>query len=220
MANPKLPKPKLLTLRQKLKRVTVLLLLFIAATTVLFFRLDTTADDDASGPNNPRHSRAAAADDAALAYISRQCCGHVEPAGVPGCAGYPLHGRRSEANTTQPAAEELLAVPRSGDEGERLHRCDARAVRPWATPVARLRILCRAAGGGEAVAGCVCATNERGPRDDEEKDLWRWLVGDEAEIGMTRKVYMWFDLALRLFRQRVTFRRAMTTCFSACAVCC
>ncbi|PWU92372.1 putative UDP-Gal or UDP-GlcNAc-dependent glycosyltransferase [Trypanosoma cruzi] len=65
-------KPKLLTLRQNLKRVTVLLILFIVATTVLTLRLDTTAYDDASGPNNPRHSRAAAADDAALAYISRR----------------------------------------------------------------------------------------------------------------------------------------------------
>ncbi|KAF8283827.1 putative UDP-Gal or UDP-GlcNAc-dependent glycosyltransferase [Trypanosoma cruzi] len=40
--------------------------------------------------------------------------------------------------------------------------------------------------------------------------------GDEAEIGMTRKVYMCLTLRSACSRQRVTFRRAMTTCFSAC----
>ncbi|PWU99264.1 putative UDP-Gal or UDP-GlcNAc-dependent glycosyltransferase [Trypanosoma cruzi] len=64
-------KPKLPTLRQKLKRVTVLLIPFIVATTVLTLRFDTAADDGAPEPNNLRHSRAPAADDAALAYIQR-----------------------------------------------------------------------------------------------------------------------------------------------------
>ncbi|PWV03699.1 putative UDP-Gal or UDP-GlcNAc-dependent glycosyltransferase [Trypanosoma cruzi] len=64
-------KPKLPTLRQKLKRVTVLLIPFIVATTVLTLRFDTAADDGAPEPNNLRHSRAPAADDAALAYIPR-----------------------------------------------------------------------------------------------------------------------------------------------------
>ncbi|PWU82803.1 putative UDP-Gal or UDP-GlcNAc-dependent glycosyltransferase [Trypanosoma cruzi] len=64
-------KPKLPTMKRRLKQFSVLLILFIVATTVLTFRFDTAADDGAAGPNNPRHSRAGAADDAALAYIPR-----------------------------------------------------------------------------------------------------------------------------------------------------
>ncbi|KAF8305009.1 hypothetical protein TcBrA4_0044400 [Trypanosoma cruzi] len=124
-------------------------------------------------------------------------------------------GRRREANTTQPAADDVLAVPRSGDEGERLHRCDARAV-PWATPVARLRLLCRAAGGGGQWQDVVALPMNEGrvTRNKAIGDGGTW--GEEAEIGMSRKTYMWFDLAHRLFSTRGTFRRAMTTCFSVC----
>ncbi|KAF8304563.1 putative UDP-Gal or UDP-GlcNAc-dependent glycosyltransferase [Trypanosoma cruzi] len=64
-------KPKLPTMKRRLKQFSVLLILFIVATTVLTFRFDTAADDGAAGPQQPRHSRADAADDAALAYIPR-----------------------------------------------------------------------------------------------------------------------------------------------------
>ncbi|KAF8284329.1 putative UDP-Gal or UDP-GlcNAc-dependent glycosyltransferase [Trypanosoma cruzi] len=199
MANPKTAKTKLLTLRQKLKRVTVLLILFIAATTVLFFRLDTTADDDASGPNNPRHSRAAAADDAALAYISRSVVDtwsrreYLVVLGIPStddearrtrrnlqrtsCWRFP--GVATRANDFTGAMLVLYVLGRHPSHGYEYSAALLEEAKQWQDVVAlpmnegRVTTKKKICGGGS------------------------W--GDEAEIGMTRKVYMWFDLALRLF---------------------
>ncbi|EAN81092.1 putative UDP-Gal or UDP-GlcNAc-dependent glycosyltransferase [Trypanosoma cruzi] len=189
-------KPKL---RRKLKRVAVLLILFIAATTVLFFRSDTTADDDASGPNNPRHSRAAAADDAALAYIPRRVV--------------DTWSRREYLI--------VLGIPSTDDEARRTRR-NLQRTTCWRFPGVATRA------NGFTGAMLVLYVLGRHPSHGyeysaallEEAAQWHDVValpmkegrvttkkkiggsgswGDEAEIGMTRKTYMWFDLALRLF---------------------
>ncbi|PWV12383.1 putative UDP-Gal or UDP-GlcNAc-dependent glycosyltransferase [Trypanosoma cruzi] len=191
MANPKL--------RRKLKRVALLLILFIAATTVLFFRLATTDDDDAPEPNNLRHSRAAAADDAALAYIPRSA---VEK-----------WGRREYLV--------VLGIPSTDDEARRTRR-NLQRTTCWRFPGVATRA------NGFTGAMLVLYVLGRHPSHGyeysaallEEAAQWHDVValpmkegrvttkkkiggsgswGDEAEIGVTRKTYMWFDLALRLF---------------------
>ncbi|EAN87480.1 putative UDP-Gal or UDP-GlcNAc-dependent glycosyltransferase [Trypanosoma cruzi] len=194
MANPKLP-----TMRRKLKRVALLLILFIAATTVLFLRLDTTADDDASGPNNPRHSRAAAADDAALAYIPRTAVDkwsrreYLVVLGIPSpdneerrtrrnlqrttCWRFP--GVATRANDFTGAMLVLYVLGRHPSHGYNYSAALLEEAAQWNDVVAlpmkegRVATKKKICGGGS------------------------W--GDEAEIGMTRKTYMWFDLAVRLF---------------------
>ncbi|PWU83163.1 putative UDP-Gal or UDP-GlcNAc-dependent glycosyltransferase [Trypanosoma cruzi] len=158
-------KTKLPTMKRKLRRVAVLLILFIAVTNFLYLSFDIADDDGAPGPNNLRQPRASAVDDAALAHIPRRVVdtwSRREYLIVLGIISMDNEERRTRRNLQR----STCCGSRSGDEGERLHRCDACAVRLWATPVARLRILCRAAGGGVAVERCGCAANERGSCDD------------------------------------------------------
>ncbi|PWU92371.1 putative UDP-Gal or UDP-GlcNAc-dependent glycosyltransferase [Trypanosoma cruzi] len=192
-------KPKLLTLRQKLKRVTVLLILFIVATTVLTLRLDTTADDDASGPNNPRHSRAAAADDAALAYISRRVLDkwsrreYLVVLGIPStddearrkrrnlqrttCWRFP--GMATRANDFTGAMLVLYVLGRHPSHGYDYSAALLEEAAQWQDVVAL-----------PMNEGRVSPTKKAGVGGP---------IGTEAEIGMSQKTYMWFDLALRLF---------------------
>ncbi|KAF5218721.1 putative UDP-Gal or UDP-GlcNAc-dependent glycosyltransferase [Trypanosoma cruzi] len=198
MANPKLPTMKR-KLRRKLKGVALLLILFIAATTVLFLRLDTTADDDASGPNNPRHSRAAAADDAALAYIPRTAVDkwsrreYLVVLGIPSTDNEERRTRRNlqrttcwrfpgvatRANDFTGAMLVLYVLGRHPSHGYNYSAALLEEASQWNDVVAlpmkegRVTTKKKICGGGS------------------------W--GDEAEIGMTRKTYMWFDLAVRLF---------------------
>ncbi|KAF8289162.1 hypothetical protein TcBrA4_0000680 [Trypanosoma cruzi] len=220
-------KPKLLTLRQKLKRVTVLLIPFIVATTVLTLRLDTAADDGAPEPNNPRHSRAPAADDAALAQ-SHAVWWTRGAAGVPFCAG-PSSPRTSKrgANTTQPAADDVLAVPRSGDEGERLHRCDACAVHLGRHPSHGYDYSAALLEEAAQWQDVVTLPMNEGRVSPTKKAGVGGPIGTEAEIGMSQRCTCGLTLRSVCFRPRGTLRRAMTTCFfrvpavrcSPCASC-
>ncbi|PBJ77794.1 UDP-Gal or UDP-GlcNAc-dependent glycosyltransferase [Trypanosoma cruzi cruzi] len=197
MANPKLPKLRR-KLRCKLRRVSLLLILFIAATTVLF-RLDTTADDDASGPSNPRHSRAAAADDAALAYISRRVLdkwSRREYLVVLGIPSMDVEARRTRRNLQRTSCWRFPGVATRAND--------------FTGAMLVLYVLGRHPSHGYEYSAALL----------EEATQWQDVValpmnegrvttkkkigsygswGAEADVGMTRKTYMWFDLALRLF---------------------
>ncbi|KAF8284304.1 hypothetical protein TcBrA4_0054310 [Trypanosoma cruzi] len=191
-------KTKLLTLRQKLKRVTGGCC-FSSSRPRLFCSSGLTPLPMMTrrGPK-PRHSRAAAADDAALAYISRSVVDtwsrreYLVVLGIP-----PRTTKRGEHDAT--CSGELLAVPRSGDEGERLHRCDARAVRLGRHPSHGYEYSAALLEEAKQWQDVVALPMNEGRVTTKKKICGGGSWGDEAEIGMTRKVYMWFDLALRLF---------------------
>ncbi|KAF8281316.1 putative UDP-Gal or UDP-GlcNAc-dependent glycosyltransferase [Trypanosoma cruzi] len=192
-------KPKLPTLRHKLKRVAVLLFLFILVTNVLTLRFDTAADDDASGPNNPRHSGAAAVDDAALAYIPRSVVEmwsrreYLVVLGIPStdneerrrrrnlqrstCWRFP--GMATRANDFTGAMLVLYVLGRHPSHGYDYSAALLEEAAQWndvvALPMNEGRVTTNKTISGEG--------------------FW----GLEADIGMSRKTYMWFDLALRLF---------------------
>ncbi|EKG03060.1 UDP-Gal or UDP-GlcNAc-dependent glycosyltransferase, putative [Trypanosoma cruzi] len=192
-------KPKLPTMRHKLKRVAVLLFLFIAVTNFLYLSFDTTADDDASEPNNPRHSRAPAADDAALAYIPRSVVEmwsrreYLVVLGIPStdeearrtrrnlqrtsCWRFP--GMATRANDFTGAMLVLYVLGRHPSHGYDYSAALLEEAAQWhdvvALPMNEGRVTTNKTISGEG--------------------FW----GLEADIGMSRKTYMWFDLALRLF---------------------
>ncbi|PBJ69314.1 UDP-Gal or UDP-GlcNAc-dependent glycosyltransferase [Trypanosoma cruzi cruzi] len=198
MANPKLPKLRR-KLRCKLKRVTVLLILFIAATTVLFFRLDTTADDDASGPSNPRHSRAAAADDAALAYISRSVVdtwGRREYLVVLGIPSMDVEARRTRRNLQRTTCWRFPGVAtRANDFTGAMLVLYVLGRHPSHGYEYSAALLEEAAQWQDVVA--LPMNEGRVTTKKKIGSYGSW--GAEADVGMTRKTYMWFDLALRLF---------------------
>ncbi|PWU99995.1 putative UDP-Gal or UDP-GlcNAc-dependent glycosyltransferase [Trypanosoma cruzi] len=192
-------KPKLLTLRQKLKRATVLLIPFIVATAVLTLRFDTAADDGVPGPNNLRHSRVTAAEDAALAHIPRSVVDtwsrweYLVVLGVPStdveerrtrrnlqrttCWRFP--GVATRANDFTGATLVLYVLGRHPSHGYDYSAALLEEAAQWqdvvALPMNEGRVATNKTIGGGGT----------------------W--GDEAEIGATRKTYMWFDLAHRLF---------------------
>ncbi|KAF8300002.1 putative UDP-Gal or UDP-GlcNAc-dependent glycosyltransferase [Trypanosoma cruzi] len=192
-------KPKLLTLRRKLKRVAVLLILFIVATTVFSLRFDTAADDASPGPNNPRHSHATAADDAALAYIPRSVVDtwsrreYLIVLGVPSideearrtrrnlqrstCWRFP--GVATRANDFTGALLVLYVIGRHPSHGYDYSAAMLEEAAQWNDVVAL-----------QMNEGLVSSGKIAGVGGE---------IGAEAEIGLSRKVYMWFDLALRLF---------------------
>ncbi|KAF8289477.1 putative UDP-Gal or UDP-GlcNAc-dependent glycosyltransferase [Trypanosoma cruzi] len=194
MANPKLP-----TMKRKLKRVALLLILFIAATTVLFLRLDTTADDDASGPNNPRHSRAAAADDAALAYIPRTAVdkwSRREYLVVLGIPSPDNEGRRTRRNLQRTTCWRFPGVAtRANDFTGAMLVLYVLGRHPSHGYNYSAALLEEASQWNDVVA----LPMKEGRVTTKKKICGGGSWGDEAEIGMTRKTYMWFDLAVRLF---------------------
>ncbi|PWV17960.1 putative UDP-Gal or UDP-GlcNAc-dependent glycosyltransferase [Trypanosoma cruzi] len=192
-------KPKLLTLRQKLKRVTVLLIPFIVATTVLTLRFDTAADDGAPEPNNLRHSRVTAAEDAALAHIPRSVVDtwsrreYLIVLGIPStddeerrtrrnlqrttCWRFP--GVATRANDFTGAMLVLYVLGRHPSHGYDYSAALLEEAAQWQDVVAL-----------PMNEGRVSSTKKAGVGGE---------IGTEAEIGLSQKVYMWFDLALRLF---------------------
>ncbi|EAN88603.1 UDP-Gal or UDP-GlcNAc-dependent glycosyltransferase, putative [Trypanosoma cruzi] len=192
-------KPKLPTLRQKLKRVTVLLILFIVATTVLTLRFDTAADDGAPEPNNLRHSRVTAAEDAALAHIPRSVVDtwsrreYLIVLGIPStddeerrtrrnlqrttCWRFP--GVATRANDFTGAMLVLYVLGRHPSHGYDYSAALLEEAAQWQDVVAL-----------PMNEGRVSSTKKAGVGGE---------IGTEAEIGLSQKVYMWFDLALRLF---------------------
>ncbi|RNF25721.1 UDP-Gal or UDP-GlcNAc-dependent glycosyltransferase, partial [Trypanosoma conorhini] len=194
-----MPKSKLLTTKRKLKHVALLLLLFILATALLSIRLDTASDGDAAGRDSYLHSRAVAADEAALAFIPR----------------------RAVDTWSQRQYLLVLGVPSEDTEARRRRRNLQRST-CWRFPGVATRA------NGFAGAMLVLYVLGRHPAHgynysaalQEEAALWHDVValpmnegrvapekkvgvggfsGVEAAIGMSRKTYLWFDLALRLF---------------------
>ncbi|KAF5216822.1 hypothetical protein ECC02_010368 [Trypanosoma cruzi] len=192
-------KTKLLTLRRKMKRVAFLLILFIAVTNLLYLSFDTTDDDGAPGPNNPRFPRAAAVDDAALAYIPRSVVDtwsrreYLIVLGIPStddearrtrrnlqrttCWQFP--GVATRANDSTGAMLVLYVLGRHPSHGYDYSAALLEEAAQWhdvvALPMNEGRVTTNKTISGEG--------------------FW----GLEADIGMSRKTYMWFDLAVRLF---------------------
>ncbi|KAF8307030.1 putative UDP-Gal or UDP-GlcNAc-dependent glycosyltransferase [Trypanosoma cruzi] len=192
-------KPKPLTLRRKLKRVSVLLILFIVATTVFSLRLDTAADDASPGLSNPRHSRAAAVDDAALAHIPRSVVdtwSRREYLIVLGILSPDVEERRTRRNLQRSTCWRFPGVAtRANDFTGAMLVLYVIGRHPSHGYDYSAALLEEAAQWNDVVAlqmneGLVSPTKKAGVGGE---------IGTEAEIGMSQKVYMWFDLALRLF---------------------
>ncbi|KAF8289195.1 putative UDP-Gal or UDP-GlcNAc-dependent glycosyltransferase [Trypanosoma cruzi] len=192
-------KPKLLTLRQKLKRVTVLLIPFIVATTVLTLRLDTAADDGAPEPNNPRHSRAPAADDAALAHIPRSVVdtwSRREYLVVLGILSPDVEERRTRRNLQRTTCWRFPGVAtRANDFTGAMLVLYVLGRHPSHGYDYSAALLEEAAQWQDVVALPMNEGRVTGNKAIGDGGTW----GEEAEIGMSRKTYMWFDLAHRLF---------------------
>ncbi|EAN86893.1 hypothetical protein C3747_49g229 [Trypanosoma cruzi] len=192
-------KTKLPTMKRRLRRVAVLLILFIAVMTVLSLRFHPAADDGAPEPNNLRHPRAAAVDDAALAYIPRRVVDtwsrreYLIVLGIPStddearrtrrnlqrstCWRFP--GVATRANDFTGAMLVLYVLGRHPSHGYDYSAALLKEASQWndvvALPMNEGRV-----------------TNNKTVAHDGSR-------GEEEEIGMTRKTYMWFDLAHRLF---------------------
>ncbi|PWV12651.1 putative UDP-Gal or UDP-GlcNAc-dependent glycosyltransferase [Trypanosoma cruzi] len=192
-------KTKLPTMKRRLRRVAVLLILFIAVMTVLSLSFDIAADDGAPEPNNLRHPRAAAVDDAALAYIPRRVV--------------DTWSRREYLI--------VLGIPSTDDEARRTQRNLQRST-CWRFPGVATRandftgamlvlyVLGRHPSHGYEYSAAlleeasqwndvVALPMNEGRVSPEKKVGVGGYSGIEASIGMTRKTYMWFDLAHRLF---------------------
>ncbi|PWV12620.1 putative UDP-Gal or UDP-GlcNAc-dependent glycosyltransferase [Trypanosoma cruzi] len=192
-------KTKLPTMKRRLRRVAVLLILFIAVTTVLSLSFDIAADDGAPGPNNLHHPRAATVDDAALAYIPRRVVDtwsrreYLIVLGIPStddeerrtrrnlqrstCWRFP--GVATRANDFTGAMLVLYVLGRHPSHGYDYSAALLEEASQWNDVVAL-----------PMNEGRVTTNKTVGNYGD-------W--GDEVDVGMTRKVYMWFDLAHRLF---------------------
>ncbi|PBJ69251.1 UDP-Gal or UDP-GlcNAc-dependent glycosyltransferase [Trypanosoma cruzi cruzi] len=192
-------KTKLPTMKRKLKRVAVLLILFIAVTNFLYLSFDTAADDGAPEPNNLRHPRAAAVDDAALAHIPRRVVDtwsrreYLVVLGIPStdeevrrtrrnlqrstCWRFP--GVATRANDFTGAMLVLYVLGRHPSHGYDYSAALLEEAAQWndvvALPMNEGRVTTNKTAGVEGYSGI------------------------EASIGISRKVYMWFDLAPRLF---------------------
>ncbi|PWU93015.1 hypothetical protein C3747_306g23 [Trypanosoma cruzi] len=192
-------KTKLPTMKRKLRRIAVLLIIFIAVTNLLSLRFVPADDDGAPAPNNLRHPRAAAVDDAALAYIPRRVV--------------DTWSRREYLI--------VLGIPSTDDEARRTRRKLQRST-CWRFPGVATRANDFT---GAMLVLYVLGRHPSHGYDHsaallEEASQWNDVValpmnegrvttnktvgqygswGDEADVGMTRKTYMWFDLAHRLF---------------------
>ncbi|RNE95688.1 UDP-Gal or UDP-GlcNAc-dependent glycosyltransferase [Trypanosoma cruzi] len=182
-----------------MKRVAMLLILFIAVTNLLSLSFVPAADDGAPGPNNLRHPRAAAVDDAALAYIPRRVVDtwsrreYLVVLGIPStdeevrrtrrnlqrstCWRFP--GVATRANDFTGAMLVLYALGRHPSHGYDYSAALLEEASQWNDVVAL-----------QMNEGRVTTNKTFG-----QYGSW----GEEAEIGMSLKTYMWFDLAHRLF---------------------
>ncbi|EKF30491.1 UDP-Gal or UDP-GlcNAc-dependent glycosyltransferase, putative [Trypanosoma cruzi marinkellei] len=192
-------KPKMPTTKRKLKRVAVLLILFVVATNVLSFMFDTAADDGARGPNNLRHPRTAAANDAALAYIPRSVVDTWSRREYLILLGIPSpdnEARRTRRNLQRTTCWRFPGVAtRANDFTGAMLVLYVLARHPSHGHIYSAALLEEAAQWQDVVALPInegrVTTNKTVCGDGS------W--GDETEVGMSRKVYMWFDLALHLF---------------------
>ncbi|RNC48437.1 putative UDP-Gal or UDP-GlcNAc-dependent glycosyltransferase [Trypanosoma cruzi] len=192
-------KTKLPTMKRRMKRIAVLLIPFIVATIVLSLSFVPADDDVAPGPNNLRHPRASAADDAALAYIPRRVV--------------DTWSRREYLI--------VLGIPSTDDEARRTRRNLQRS-KCWRFPGVATRandftgamlvlyVLGRHPSHGYDYSAAlleeaaqwndVVALPMNEGRVTTNKTVGQYgSWGDEANVGIGRKTYMWFDLAPRLF---------------------
>ncbi|PWU83557.1 putative UDP-Gal or UDP-GlcNAc-dependent glycosyltransferase [Trypanosoma cruzi] len=192
-------KTKLPTMKRKLKRVAVLLILFIAVTNLLYLGFDTAADDGAPEPNNLRHPRAAAVDDAALAYIPRRVVdtwSRREYLVVLGIHSTDEEARRTRRNLQRSTCWRFPGVAtRANDFTGAMLVLYVLGRHPSHGYDYSAALLEEAAQWNDVVA---LQMNE-GRVSPEKKVGVGGYSGIEASIGMTRKTYMWFDLAHRLF---------------------
>ncbi|EKG08755.1 UDP-Gal or UDP-GlcNAc-dependent glycosyltransferase, putative, partial [Trypanosoma cruzi] len=180
-------------------RVAVLLILFIAVTTVLSLSFVPAADDGAPEPNNLRHPRAAAVDDAALAQIPRRVVdtwSRREYLVVLGIPSTDEEVRRTRRNLQRSTCWRFPGVATRAND--------------FTGAMLVLYVLGRHPSHGYDYSAALL----------EEASQWNDLVvlqmnegrvttnktagvegysGTEASIGISRKTYMWFDLAPRLF---------------------
>ncbi|PWU85460.1 putative UDP-Gal or UDP-GlcNAc-dependent glycosyltransferase [Trypanosoma cruzi] len=194
MAKRKLPKMK-----RKLKRVAVLLILFIAVTTVLSLSFDIAADGGALGPNNLRHPRTAAVDDAALAHIPRRVVdtwSRQEYLIVLGILSVDDEARRTRRDLQRSTCWRFPGVATRANE--------------FTGAMLVLYVLGRHPSHGYGYSAAlleeaaqwndVVALPMNEGRVTTNKEIGRYGAwGTEVTVGLNRKVYMWFDLALRLF---------------------
>ncbi|PWV07269.1 putative UDP-Gal or UDP-GlcNAc-dependent glycosyltransferase [Trypanosoma cruzi] len=192
-------KTKLPTMKRKLRRIAVLLILFIAVTNLLSLSFVPADDDAAPAPNNPRHSQASAVDDAALAYIPRRV-----------------------VDTWSRREYLILLGIHSTDDEERRTRRNLQRSTCWRFPGVATRANDFT---GAMLVLYVLGRHPSHGYDHsaallEEASQWNDVValpmnegrvttnktvgqygswGDEANVGIGRKTYMWFDLAHRLF---------------------
>ncbi|RNC32039.1 UDP-Gal or UDP-GlcNAc-dependent glycosyltransferase [Trypanosoma cruzi] len=192
-------KTKLPTMKRKLKRIAVFLILFIAVTNFLYLSFVPAVDDGAPAPNNLRHPRASAVDDAALAYIPRRVVdtwSRREYLVVLGIISTDDEARRTRRNLQRSTCWRLPGVATRAND--------------FTGAMLALYVLGRHPSHGYDYSAALL----------EEASQWNDVValpmnegrvttnktvgvegysGIEASIGMSRKVYMWFDLAHRLF---------------------
>ncbi|EKF31033.1 UDP-Gal or UDP-GlcNAc-dependent glycosyltransferase, putative [Trypanosoma cruzi marinkellei] len=192
-------KPRRLAMRRKLKQVAVLLILFILVTYLLSLRFDIAADDGAPGPNIPRHSRADAVDDAALAYIPRSVVdtwSRQEYLVVLGIPSTDVEERRTRRNLQRTTCWRFPGVATRAND--------------FTGAMLVLYLLGRHPSHGYDYSAAmleeaaqwhdVVALQMNEGRQTTNKTIGSYgSWGAEADVGMTRKTYMWFDLAVRLF---------------------
>ncbi|PWU84424.1 putative UDP-Gal or UDP-GlcNAc-dependent glycosyltransferase [Trypanosoma cruzi] len=192
-------KTKLPTMKRKLRRVAVLLILFIAVTNLLYLSFDIADDDGAPGPNNLRHPRASAVDDAALAHIPRRVVdtwSRREYLVVLGIHSTDEEVRRTRRNLQRSTCWRFPGVAtRANDFTGAMLVLYALGRHPSHGYEYSAALLEEASQWNDVVAlpmneGRVTTNKTVGQYGD-------W--GDEVDVGMSRKTYMWFDLAHRLF---------------------
>ncbi|RNC35601.1 putative UDP-Gal or UDP-GlcNAc-dependent glycosyltransferase [Trypanosoma cruzi] len=192
-------KTKLPTMKRKLKRVAVLLILFIAVTNLLSLSFDIAADDCAPGPNNPRHPRAAAVDDAALAYIPRRVVdtwSRREYLIVLGILSVDDEARRTQRNLQRTTCWRFPGVAtRANDFTGAMLVLYVLGRHPSHGYEYSAALLEEASQWNDVVA--LSMNDGRVTTNKTVGHYGSW--GDEVTVGLNRKVYMWFDLALRLF---------------------
>ncbi|PBJ81440.1 UDP-Gal or UDP-GlcNAc-dependent glycosyltransferase [Trypanosoma cruzi cruzi] len=192
-------KTKLPTMKRKLRWVAVLLILFIVVTNLLCLSFVPAADDGAPEPNNLRHPRAAAVDDAALAHIPRRVVdtwSRREYLIVLGILSTDEEVRRTRRNLQRSTCWRFPGVAtRANDFTGAMLVLYVFGRHPSHGYDYSAALLEEAAQWNDVVA--LPMNEGRVTTNKTFGQYGSW--GEEADVGMTRKTYMWFDLVPRIF---------------------
>ncbi|KAF8293729.1 putative UDP-Gal or UDP-GlcNAc-dependent glycosyltransferase [Trypanosoma cruzi] len=192
-------KTKLPTMKRRLRRIAVLLILFIAITNLLSLSFDIAANDGAPEPNNLRHPRAAAVDDAALAYIPSlvvDTWSRREYLIVLGIHSTDDEKRRTQRNLQRSTCWRFPGVAtRANDFTGAMLVLYVLGRHPSHGYDYSAALLEEASQWNDVVA--LPMNEGRVTTNKTFGSYGSW--GDEANVGIGRKTYMWFDLAHRLF---------------------